>query len=260
MELLDQQQNVKCADKKQTTLSKEDVRNAILKNGIDGIKNSVICSDCLEVMKDIPDESIDLVCTDPPYRVISGGNKHKDGVGWKGSILEKNDGKIFTHNDIKFEEWIPEVFRILKDGSHFYTMTNTLNLEKTLTVCREAGFGLHNVLIWKKNNQVLNRWYMKSCEYILFLYKKPAKKINIVGTSQVLEFNNPRNKKHPTEKPVELMEIMITNSTKECDTVLDLFAGSGTTGVACKNLNRNYILIEKEAEYIDIINRRLNNR
>ena len=56
------------------------------------------------------------------------------------------------------------------------------------------------------------------------------------------------------------MEIMIKNSTQEGETVLDLFAGSGTTGVACKNLNRNYILIEKEPEYIDIINRRLNNR
>jgi len=219
--------------------------------------NKVIQGDCLEVMKGIPDKSVDLILTDPPYRVISGGNKHKDGVGWRGSILEKNDGKIFKYNDIRFEEWIPEVYSVLKDGSHFYTMTNTINLENMLRICRESGFGLHNVLIWKKNNQVLNRWYMKSVEYILFLYKKPAKKINIVGTSQVLEFPNPRNKKHPTEKPVELMEIMIKNSTQEGETVLDLFAGSGTTGVACKNLNRNYILIEKEPEYIDIINKRL---
>ena len=221
------------------------------------MKNTVLHGDCLQLMKDIPDKSIDLILTDPPYRVISGGNKHKDGVGWKGSILEKNDGKIFTHNDIKLEQWIPEMYRVLKDGSHFYTMTNTLNLENTLKVCRENGFGLHNVLIWKKNNQVLNRWYMKSVEYILFFYKKPAKKINIVGSSQVLEFNNPRNKLHPTEKPVELMEIMINNSTKEGELVLDPFAGSGTTGVACKNTGRNYILMEKEQEYIDIINKRL---
>ncbi len=225
---------------------------------MDKFINKVICGDCLEVMKGIPDKSVDLILTDPPYRVISGGNKHKDGVGWRGSILEKNDGKIFKYNDIRFEEWIPEVYRVLKDGSHFYTMTNTINLENMLRICRESGFGLHNVLIWKKNNQVLNRWYMKSVEYILFLYKKPAKKINIVGTSQVLEFPNPRNKKHPTEKPVELMEIMIKNSTQEGETVLDLFAGSGTTGVACKNTNRNYILIEKEPEYIEIIKKRLN--
>ena len=98
---------------------------------------------------------------------------------------------------------------------------------------------------------------MKSIEYILFFYKKPAKKINIVGSSQVLEFNNPRNKLHPTEKPVELMEIMINNSTKEGEVVLDPFAGSGTTGLACKNTGRNYILMEKEQEYIDIINKRL---
>mgnify|MGYP003496463127 CR=1 FL=1 len=98
---------------------------------------------------------------------------------------------------------------------------------------------------------------MKSVEYILFFYKKPAKKINIVGSSQVLEFNNPRNKLHPTEKPVALMEYLIKTYTNENELVLDNTAGSGTLGVAAKNTNRNYILIEKEKKYFDIIENRL---
>lgn len=75
----------------------------------------------------------------------------------------------------------------------------------------------------------------------------------------VLNFPCGRGKEHPTEKPIKLFEYLVKVSSNENDIVLDPFAGSGTTGVACKNLNRNYILIEKEPEYIDIINKRLNN-
>lgn len=219
--------------------------------------NKVYWGDCLEEMKQIPDKSIDLVITDPPYRVISGGNKHKDGVGWHGSVLEKNDGKIFKYNDIKFSDYLPELYRVLKDGSHCYIMVNFINLSDLLIESKNSGFHQHNLLVWEKNNKVLNRWYMKNAEYILFLYKKPSKKINIIGTPTILKSNNPINKKHPTEKPEELMEIMIKNSSNENDVILDPFAGSGTTAIACLNTNRNYILIEKEKEYIDIINKRI---
>lgn len=211
--------------------------------------------DCLEVMKSIPDKSIDMVLVDPPYKVISGGNKSKE-AGWHGSVLEKNDGKIFKHNDIKFSDYLPQLFRILKEGSHCYVMVNFINLNELLIESKKAGFEQHNLLVWEKNNKVLSRWYMKNAEYILFLYKKPAKKINNIGTPTILKANNPRNKIHPTEKPVELLEIMINNSSKENEIILDCFAGSGTTGVACKNTNRQFILIEKDPEYCKIIEER----
>ena len=105
--------------------------------------NTIINSDVLELIKKIDDESIDLVVTDPPYKVISGGKPHKKGQ--PSGILSKNDGKIFKHNNIKPEEWIPEIYRILKSGTHCYIMTNTINLENYLRICREVGFGLHNV-------------------------------------------------------------------------------------------------------------------
>ena len=212
--------------------------------------------DCLDVMKSIPDKSIDMILVDPPYKVISGGNK-SELAGWHGSVLEKNDGRIFKHNNIKFSDYLPELFRLLKDGSHCYVMVNFINLNELLDESKKAGFEQHNLLVWEKNNKVLSRWYMKNAEYILFLYKKPAKKINNIGTPTILKANNPRNKIHPTEKPVELLEIMINNSSKENDIILDCFAGSGSLGMACKNTNRNFILIEKDEKYCDIIKERV---
>lgn len=213
--------------------------------------------DCLELIKDIPDNSIDLLVTDPPYKCISGGKPHKKGQ--PSGMLSKNDGKIFEHNNIKPEIWIPEVYRVLKEGTHCYIMVNTLNLENYLKICRECGFGLHSVLCWKKNNVTPSRWYMKNCEFTLFLRKGKAKTINNVGSKMIHEFDNIiGNKLHPTEKPVELMEYYITNSSNVGDTVLDPFMGSGTTGVACKNLNRKFIGIELDDTYYEIANNRIN--
>ena len=206
--------------------------------------------DCLELMKDIPDKSVDLIIIDPPYKCISGGNSR--GKGPTG-ILSKNDGKIFKYNDITAKQYFGELYRVLKDNTHCYIMTNNLNIEEFLTTAKEVGFQLHNIVIWKKNNATPNRWYMKNCEYILFFRKGKAKKINNPGTKQILEIDNIiGNKVHPTEKPVKLMEILVENSSNEGDLVLDCFMGSGSTGVACKNLNREFIGMELDEEYFKI--------
>ena len=216
-------------------------------------------SDCLDVMKSIPNNSIDLVVTDPPYRVISGGNKsEKWKSGYKNSVLYKNDGKIFENNDIEFEEWIPELYRILKDRSHCYIMTNVINMEHLLTVCRKSGFHLHNILVWEKNTANANRWYMKNCEFTLFFRKGKAKTINNPSSKMVSKVNNIiGNKVHPTEKPIELMKLYVSNSSNEGDTVLDPFMGSGSTGIACKQLNRNFIGIELDDKYFNIAEKRI---
>ena len=173
-------------------------------------------------------------------------------------MLSKNDGKYFEHNDIKCEDWFPELYRVLKQDSHCYIMTNTINLETYLRVSRETGFQLHNVLVWRKNNATPNRWYMKNAEYILFLRKGKAKKINKLGSKTVHEINNIiGNKNHPTEKPVKLMELYIENSSKVNDIVLDPFMGTGATGVACKNLGRQFIGIEIDNHYYEIAKQRI---
>lgn len=203
------------------------------------------------MLKAIPDNSIDLIVTDPPYRVISGGKPHKKGQ--PSGILSKNDGKIFEYNDINPQIWIPEAYRVLKEGSHCYIMINVLNMESYLRICRETGFGLHNILPWDKGNVTPNRWYMKNCEFTLFLRKGKAKPINNLGSKMIHAFPNIiGNKKHPTEKPVELMKYYIENSSNIDDTVLDMFMGVGSTGKAAKELHRNFIGIEIDKQYYDI--------
>ncbi len=218
--------------------------------------------DCLEVLKEISDKSIDLVITDPPYRTISGGRnddlsrrKYNSPTG----ILAKNDGRMFQHNDISFESWIPEIYRVLKDNSDFYCMTNALNLFKLYNVCINSGFKFHNLLVWEKNNATPNKWYMKNCEYVLYFYKGFAKPINNKGSKTVHKFDNVKIKNHPTEKPCSLMEFYVINSSEEGALVLDPFMGSGSTGLACKNTNRNFIGIELDEIYFNIAKERIEN-
>lgn len=207
--------------------------------------------DCLELMKEIPDGSIDLIVCDPPYKVISGGKPTKKGQ--PSGILSKNDGKIFTHNNLREEDWFPTIYDKLKDNSHCYIMTNTLNLERYLRLARETGFKLHNLIVWQKNNCTPNRWYMKNAEYTLFLRKGKAKAINLMDSKTVHSVDAENGiKAHPTQKPVALMELYISNSSNEGDTVLDFAAGSMSTAVACINTNRKCIMIEKDEHYYNV--------
>lgn len=218
---------------------------------------NLLHGDCLELMKSIPDKSIDMVLTDPPYKVYSGGHEKGFSHKYKNSIFKNNDGKIFKHNEIDFYEWALEIYRVLKDSSHFYTMTNNKNLLEDLSKAKSIGFDFHNLLLWKKNNILANRYYMKNCEYILFFKKGKAKTINNPSTPQLLEFNHTGNIFHPTQKPIELMSLMIKNSSKEKDIILDPFMGSGSTGVAAVNLNRKFIGIEKDDKYFEIAKNRI---
>jgi site-specific DNA-methyltransferase (adenine-specific) len=205
--------------------------------------------DCLDLLSAVPDGSVDCVVTDPPYKVISGGTSSKLAAGWKTSVLSKNDGKIFTHNEINFDDYLPVLHRVLKPASHLYLMTNNLNLRDALNAVEEHGFHFHNLLRWDKNNKTANRWYMKDCEYTIFAAKRPVKPINDMSSSQGFKFDNPRNKRHPTEKPAELMCHYIENSTDVGDLVLDPFGGSGTTAVAAERTGRRWLSIERDQAY-----------
>lgn len=205
--------------------------------------------DCIERMSEIPDGSVDMVFTDPPYRTISGGTSSTHAQGWKTSVLSKNDGKIFAQNDVTISSYMEHFFRVLKPGSHCYVMTNNLNLRNLLNVAEEIGFKFHNLLAWRKNTCTANRWYMKELELVCLFYKRPAQRINNAGSKQIFEFDNPRMKRHPTEKPVELIQHYIENSTQQGGLVLDPFAGSGSTAVAAQRVNRRWISCEMDAAY-----------
>ena len=205
--------------------------------------------DALDLMRSMQPGSVDCIITDPPYPTISGGINRAEGYGLAQSVIGSNDGKIFKHNDTPASEYMPELYRVLRDGGHCYVMTNVLNLRDMLNVADSVGFGLHNVLIWQKNTGTPNRWYMKFAEYTLFLRKGPARTINNPGSSNIYPAVNPRNKAHPTEKPVELMEHYILNSTEPGETVFDPFAGSGSTLVAAARNGRKWIGCEIDPAY-----------
>lgn len=228
--------------------------------------------DCLEVMKGIPDGSVDCAVIDPPYKIVAGGcrkvAKDNECAGIFNRRLDNNKrtdwaeevrtGKMFKHNDIKFEHWLPELYRVMADKSHTYLMINSRNLAELQNKAEQAGFKFQNLLIWDKGNVTPNRYYMQGYECILMLRKGGAKTIINKGTSNILRVPNIiGNKKHPSEKPVKLLEIMINNSTNEHDVVIDMFMGSGSTGVACKNLNRKFIGIEIDEVYFDIAKERI---
>ena len=217
--------------------------------------------DCLEMLKKFPDEYVNLIITDPPYKTTARG-----GSGNSGGMCKKkefNSGKVFKHNDIKPSDYIPEFYRILKNGSHCYIMSNHKNLQEILNTATNCGFHFIKCLIWDKGNKIMGQYYMSQFEYILFFRKGRGVKINNCGTSDILSIPNKKTKDengnnlHDTEKPVELMKILIENSSKENDIILDPFLGIGASALACIDNNRKFIGIELDKKYYDISKTRI---
>lgn len=202
-------------------------------------------------LANLESSSVDLIVSDVAYRTISGGNKNNNAP--KG-ILSANDGKGgFKNNDIHISEYASLMFRVLKDPSHCYIFTNMKNLFDVRDQMLAAGFKLHNILIWKKNTANPNRWFMQNKEYILFFRKGRAFSINDKGVKSVIEVDNiVGNRRHPSEKPVELMRVLISASSQPGDVILDPMMGSGTTGVAAITLGRRFIGFDNDDEYLPI--------
>ena len=205
--------------------------------------DKVYNEDCLDVLKRLPDECIDLLVTDCPYRIVQGGCTtipRKDEP--KGIFNRRNtftqdtakSGKLFKHNDIEFEEWLPEVYRVMKQNTHSYIMINARNLKELQVECEKVGFEFQQLLVWEKGNATPNRYYLNAYECILMLKKGNAKSINNMGMTNLLKVPNVKgNKIHPTQKPVDLMRVFIENSSDVGDVVLDPFA-RGWSYVSCQ--------------------------
>lgn len=223
--------------------------------------------DCLNVLRDIETESIDLVVTDCPYKICSGGCTNdavKIGRSTSGIFDEFNEhkytkeGKLFKYNDVQFKDWLPELFRVLKKQTHCYIMINPRNLKDLQTEAEKVGFVFQQLIVWDKGNNLPNKYYMNAYELILMLRKGKAKNINNMGTKNILSVPNiTRVKNHPTEKPVELMKILIENSSNTGDIVLDPFMGVGATGIACRESSRDFIGIEIDEKYFNIAKTRI---
>lgn len=235
---------------------------------------NLINGDCLEEMDKLIQQGVkvDLVAVDPPYKITARGNG-----GNSGGMFQKkevNNGKVFKANDIEIEDWLPRIYNLLNENTHCYIMTNNKNITNYLKVIDEMYFNndkkqkFHFIknLIWVKDNKIMGQTYMSQFEYIIMLRKGSHKRINNCGESDVLQIKNKKLKDkngktiHDTEKPVDLMKILVENSTNEGDIVLDFAMGIGATGVACKMLNRKFIGIELDNTYFEIAKNRILNK
>lgn len=207
--------------------------------------------DVRRVLPTLPDCSIDCIITDPPYRTISGGAGPSEGHRRPVGVISKNDGKVFEHNDIGFDEYLPDLFRVLTGPGHMWIFTNEMNRRAMEDAILSAGFRIHGLGGWVKNTCNPNRWGMKNCEPFFLCRKGPARAFYTPGLKQFIHRDNVRGKTHPTEKPVDLMRDMICASSVPGQTVLDPFMGSGATGVAAMVTGRRFVGIELDTSYYD---------
>lgn len=235
------------------------------------VEQVIKCGDSLTLLKEYPDEYFDCIITDPPYKLgISSVKVNADGTindkkrnRWvKKNADEDNQALVKTgqmiQNIPKFEEWLPEVYRVLKNGCHAYIMINGRNFAELQIKAEKVGFKFQNDLTWLKQNSTPNKFYMKSTERILMLRKGKERYINDMGASDVFYVKNPVGKKiHITEKPAELFRQMIVQSTNIGDKVLDCFGGGGAIVVACKETSREGHMIELLPKNCEIARKRL---
>jgi len=230
--------------------------------------NKIICGDCVEVMKKMPEKSIDLAVTSPPYNLKnSSGNGMKDGRGgkWANAALQKG----YSHHDDcmpheKYVAWqrecLEQMMRLLKDdGAIFYN--HKWRVQDGLLQDRQdivSGFPVRQIIIWHRNGGInFNKGYFLPTYEVIYLIAKKnfklAPKSNALG--DVWDIGQDLNNPHPAPFPVDLIERIISSTTAKI--VLDPFMGSGTTAVAAKKLGRKYIGIDSSPEYCQMAENRI---
>ena len=211
--------------------------------------------DCRDVLPGLG--KVDCIVSDLPYLLECGGNKETPlSMGGKFARGRYDNSGAIIPVDIEFSEVMPLLADCMVSG-HAYFMVNNRHVANVENAALAAGFRFHNWLVWDKSTGTPNRWYMKNCEFTLFVFRGAAKYINDCGSRQLIKCPNVIGGEHETQKPVPLMEHYIGNSTQRDEIVLDPFMGSGTTGVAAVQMGRRFIGIERDPGYFDIACRRI---
>ncbi len=239
----------------------------------------LIFEDCFQVLENISPQSIDMIFADPPY-FLSGGGITCSG----GKMTSVNKGE--WDKKVSFEEkhsfnrkWISACKKILKDNGTIWISGTMHNIYSIGVALEEEGFKVINNITWQKTNPPPNiscRAFTHSTETVLWAKKDGSKLKHLFNYSVMKDENGgkqmkdvwtssltkPREKtygKHPTQKPIFLLERIVKASTNEGDIILDPFNGSGTTGVVANRLGRKYIGIDTDSSYLDITVDRLLN-
>ena len=233
-----------------------------------GLLDKFICGDTIEIMRNLPNESVNLVVTSPPYNLkYSTGNGMKDGRGGKWSNAALLNGYISHGDCMPHEEYVAwqracltEMLRVIKDdGAIFYN--HKWRVQNGLLQDRQdivSGFPVRQIIIWQRKGGInFNPGYFLPTYEVIYLIAKPkfklAKSANKHG--DIWQFSQEMNNPHPAPFPVELIERVIGSTNAEI--VLDPFMGSGTTAVAARNLNRHFIGIDIAPEYCEMAFNRL---
>lgn len=230
--------------------------------------NKIICEDCLEIMKQIPTSSVDLIVTSPPYNIKnSTGNGLKDGRGGKWANAALQNGYSHYDDCMPHEDYVAwqrdclkEMLRIIPEtGAIFYNhkwrVQNGLLQDR---VDITAGFPVRQIIIWRRKGGFnFNPGYFLPTYEVIYLIAKPqfrlVEKAN--GYGDVWEFMQETKNEHPAAFPTPLIERII--SSTHASIVLDPFMGSGTTAVAADKLKRQYIGIELSPNYCEMAKKRL---
>ena len=217
-------------------------------------------ADCLDLMATLPAGSVDLVLTDPPYNIARSNNFCT--MGRKGIDFGEWDKgfDLFT--------WIDACAKLVKPGGSLFYFNAWKNIGVMAQHCETLGFEVKDCFRWEKANPMprnRDRRYIVDFELGVWAVKTGSR---WTFNRQDKKFERPKfvsglvsgkeKTEHTTQKPLALMEYLVKLHSNEGDTVLDPFMGSGTTGVACKNLNRNFIGIEKDEKYFEIAKARIN--
>lgn len=212
--------------------------------------------DAVEWLKYLPDSSVDLFITDPPYESLE---KHR-AVGTttrlKNSKSSSNSWfEIFPNS--RFEELLKEIYRVLRKNSHFYLFCDQETAFMIKPVAENVGFKFWKPIVWDKKKIGMGYHYRARYEFILF-FEKGKRKLNDLSVPDILEVERVF-RGYPTEKPVGLMEILIQQSSVSGDIVCDPFCGSGAVGRAAIKNFRSFWGCDLSAEAYSLTLERLKN-
>lgn len=213
----------------------------------------LMCGDSTQkeaVMRLMNNQEADMLLTDPPYNVDYEGTAGKI----QNDNMSNDDFRTFLVNAFN------QANNVMKQGATFYIWHADSEGHNFRGACQDIGWKVRQCLIWCKNSLVMGRQdYQWKHEPCLYGWKDGASHNWYSDRSQttILEFNKPnKSEEHPTMKPIELFGYQIKNSSKENDIILDLFGGSGTTLIACEQLNRKCFMMELDPKYCDVIIKR----
>lgn len=216
---------------------------------------NIFKDDAVSWLKSLEDESVDLVVTDPPYESLEKHRARGTTTRLKNSKSSSNEWFSIFPND-RFHDLLSEIHRVLKKNSHFYLFCDQETMFFVKPIAEDIGFKFWKPIVWDKLAIGMGYHYRARYEFVLF-FEKGKRKLNNLGIPDVLEFKRVW-RGYPTEKPVDLIETLIRQSTQEGELVIDPFFGSGATLLAADNLDRNYmgcdISDNAHAHYLDRLN------